>query len=280
MFFLYHRRSAPTGTKLAEALRTAHGVLAPGEGFDTVIRWGSRGPAAASREINPRAAIKKASDKLGSLGLMKAAGVRVPDWDTDPRALMARVNGRPIIGRKREHARGTDIVLVLQERDLRTARDYYVEYIPTKREYRIHVAFGQVIRVQGKFLDQPSEAEAHIRNYEHGYRFRAPRKKLNSSRLSAAVKAVEAHGLDFGAVDLIVGDDGKEYVLEVNTSPACSPITAGAYVVAIADHLGISTEELHLHALDMLSPDQEERDSDDEVPGEGMTEAELEAELA
>ena len=35
-----------------------------------------------------------------------------------------------------------------------------------------------------------------------------------------AIKAVRALGLDFGAVDLILADDTKSYVLEVNTGPA------------------------------------------------------------
>jgi len=49
----------------------------------------------------------------------------------------------------------------------------------------------------------------------------------------AAVSAVEALGLTFGAVDLIVGDDGHTYILEVNTAPACSPRTAREYVNAV-----------------------------------------------
>ena len=43
----------------------------------------------------------------------------------------------------------------------------------------------------------------------------------------------KALGLDFGAVDLIIGQDKQHYVLEVNTGPACAPATLQAYVTAL-----------------------------------------------
>jgi D-alanine-D-alanine ligase-like ATP-grasp enzyme len=39
--------------------------------------------------------------------------------------------------------------------------------------------------------------------------------------------------LDFGAVDLVVDRDNKEYVLEVNTAPALSPLRLQHYAEAL-----------------------------------------------
>lgn len=273
-FFLYHRSSRPTGHVIAEALGFNHGENVPGhEQIDALIRWGSRRTDNAyhgnvTRTVNRPDALGKASDKLGTLRVLRAAGVRVPDFSENPEDL-----SYPFLGRRTQHARGTDVVLCLQRGDIeRRPRDYYVQYIPTKREFRVHVVDGRVIRVQGKFLDRPEEAVAWIRNYKHGYRFRAPRRNLNSSRLSAATNAVAALGLDFGAVDLLIGDDNLEYVLEVNTAPACSPITAKAYVDAFTRMLSIPSTQLRLDALRRLSTDEEDAiETEDEVSTEADT---------
>lgn len=278
MFFLYHRRSRPTGEILATALGCEHSdaLVTPGmHGFiGPTIRWGNRTSPTSDNYmmvLNKAAAIERASNKLGSLELLREAGIPVPDFDTDPEALLERSN-YPILGRRLQHARATDVVLCLQRRDFRRRpRDYYVAYIPTNREYRLHVAGGDVIRVQGKYLDvnyagANGAAAVWIRNYATGHRFRAPNRRLHNARLESAVGAVEALGLDFGAVDLIVADDGSHYVLEVNTSPSCSPRTGAAYVNAFARMLDLDPARINYGALDVLNPEQEERDSEDEVP--------------
>lgn len=264
-FLLYHRRSRPTGHVIADALGVQHGYdLLGGVRPESMIRWGSQAEVSrVNRIVNHSRAIATASNKLESLRLLSDAGVNVPMWSTNPTDL-----DFPYMGRRTHHARGTDIVLCLQKSDYeRQPRDYYIEYIPTVREFRVHVAFGKVIRVQGKFLDRPELAVPWIRNYANGYRFRAPRKKLMSERLNMATLAVETLGLDFGAVDLLISDENKTYVLEVNTAPACSPLTAAAYVTAFQAALEIPDEQVALSRLDILSREQEDGDTEDEVEG-------------
>lgn len=267
MFFLYHRRSRPTGEVLARALNMDHGEFMPGRSIrPALIRWGSRAPGFHGEQtLNGVSAIELASNKLESLAILRDRGIPVPEWDSDPQSLVDRV-GFPILGRRIQHARATDVVLCLQRRDWRRRpRDYYVQYIPTNREYRLHVAGGEVIRIQGKYLDVSEDYLPWIRNYSTGHRFRAPSRRLHSARLDSAVGAVSALGLDFGAVDLIVADDGSHYVLEVNTSPSCSPLTGAAYVRAFCGMLGLDEGRINYDALNVLSPDAEERDSEDEA---------------
>lgn len=276
MYLLYHQRSKPTGEIIAQALNINHGMNANEVDRDLLIRWGSRRDSWIDGEflkvINPFRSIALASDKLQSLQVMDNwevddLRINVPDWDEDPEALAERV-GYPILGRKRHHARGMDVKLCLQRRDYRIrkdgtrASDYYIQYIPTVREFRIHVVGNEVIRVQGKFLDHPNEAVSYVRNFGTGYRFRAPRNRLNRRRLKMAINAVKSLGLDFGAVDLLIGDDGETYILEVNTAPSCSPLTGAEYTTAIARIAGIN-HTLNFEHLNLLSPDYEEGDSDD-----------------
>lgn len=252
MFFLYHRTTRPTGRAIAQALGMSAGVEPPlySSRIDTLIRWGSRVDARAARIINKSNAIAAASDKLLSLRVLEEAGILVPRWSEDPTQLQG-----PILGRRTQHTRGTDIVLCLQRSDWeKNPRDYYTEYIPTVREFRIHVAFGEVIRVQGKYLDFPEQAKPWMRNYGTGYRYRTPRLNLKPDRTDTAVRAVTSLGLDFGAVDMLIGDDDAAYVLEVNTAPACSPMTAEAYVNAFSRELNLTP---NLTALRQLATEEE-----------------------
>jgi glutathione synthase/RimK-type ligase-like ATP-grasp enzyme len=282
LYFQYHRRSQPTGEKIASAFQIENGLDARlAQNREVLIRWGSRKnqflDSHFNKVVNKAQAINLASNKLASLTVFQEweidssllkdnqciddFTINIPHFDQDPEELIKRV-GFPILGRKTYHARGTDIKLCLQRRDFRQKMDYYVQYIPTIREYRLHVVGDEVIRIQGKFLDHPTHSLPWVRNYTTGYRFRGPRKKLRKNRLEMAVNAVKSLGLDFGAVDLIIADDGLGYVLEVNTAPSCSPLTATEYIMAIGRLIG-HNGPYDLSHLDLLSPDEEEMDSDD-----------------
>jgi glutathione synthase/RimK-type ligase-like ATP-grasp enzyme len=137
---------------------------------------------------------------------------------------------------------------------LRAGKDYFAEYIPTAKEYRVHVFNGRIIRVAEKILTDAENACPYIRNHEHGCTFRRPRPELGVFQEAIAASAVQSLNLNFGAVDLIVGDDGNSYVLEVNTAPACSPRTGREYVNAMMEAitaLGVRCEP-NLEALEEL----------------------------
>jgi len=99
---------------------------------------------------------------------------------------------------------------------------------------------------QGKVIDvaQKKRKVGHenrdnqIRNHANGWVFAQPTAAVPDDVLSEAIKAVEYLGLDFGAVDIIVGrDDGKPYVLEVNTSPGLQGETTLKFYAEAVDKL-------------------------------------------
>lgn len=251
MFFLYHNRSYRTGRVLARTLGITFARAAQRVPAETniLIRWGNAQPAPAQEEINSATAINNASDKLRAFRLLQEAGVRVPDFttnpaDTHPPHQCPRAEDL-WFGRARRGFGGRDIQIFHPD-DAEgptpysaAGVDFFTRYIEPKFEARIHVAFGEVIRVQKKYLEFPEHAASeYIRNYANGYRFKSPQRQLNNSRKEAAIRAVEALGLDFGAVDLLVGRaDNQEYVLEVNTAPKCSPFTGRAYIEAFCRRL-------------------------------------------
>lgn len=263
---IYNRRGAPTGRVIATALGVDYASNASMGEEDFLIRWGnSLDPELDNdygRVINSAQGIMNATNKLRSLEILSEAGLNVPAWSEDPEELVEEY-GFPILGRKIRHARGSDIQLCLQKRDYRRRRDFYTVYIPTNREFRVHVVGQEAVRVQAKYLDFPEQKKAWIRNYESGYRFRNPRLRLHSERLQAAVLAVSALSLDFGAVDLIIGDDNSTYILEVNTAPSCSPLTGAAYVNGIANLFEPGEITVNMEPLQLLISDDEDGDTED-----------------
>lgn len=271
MFFAYTRHGRPTGRVVARALSFPHFGYSPPPRGDVLLRWGSqRGDDGAfTHVINPTPALRNASDKLRAFQLMEEAGVPVPSFTTHAESANRwRMGGDvTVLGRTRNGARGTGIYAYERDVPVPMGHELYTEYIPNDREYRLHVVGDEIVRVQRKYLDFPEQRTSeYVKNYANGYRFRAPQRRLNHDREEAAVKAVKALGLHYGCVDMVVDHEGVCYVLEVNTAPSCSPLTAGAYVGRLAPLI----EELtgrevitNYNVLNMLGPGE---DADTEEP--------------
>jgi glutathione synthase/RimK-type ligase-like ATP-grasp enzyme len=240
-FILYHPKSGPTGRQLRDALGIPGGTRIRGNP-ERIIRWGSQRFPEAGGENTP-SSLALASDKLRALRTLREAGILVPDFWTNT-SLQERPGSGVVLGRARKGYGGTDIVAYGPEQVYPAAHEWYSAYVPNTREYRIHVFEERVIRVQGKYLDHPEQhTNPYVKNYAQGFRFRTPDKRLNSDRTEAAINAVSALGLLFGAVDLLIGEDRRAYVLEVNTAPKLAPLTCSQYASAIRGYLGLDEVE-------------------------------------
>lgn len=112
-----------------------------------------------------------------------------------------------------------------------------------RREYRIHVFKGEVILVQKKqrrsgWRENPDYSDT-VRNLDGGWVFGVSTANPSNEVRTAAINAIAACGLDFGAVDILAkGQQGREsevYVLEVNTAPGQGgDTTTERYVAAIS----------------------------------------------
>lgn len=286
-FLAYVKQTRPTGKYMGQELGCRFGIRPPAEyedGLDVLIRWGSRKPMPDSDIVlNAPSAILQASDKLATYRALSRAGLQtLPTFTTMWEATdYAQRTHYWVYGRKRFGMGGKDIILWeagYQEPPPGAANcDFYTTYVPSRREFRIHVVGEKVVRVQAKYHDHPEmdPMGGMIRNYTHGFRFRTPRQELRPRRRMDAIKAIKALGLDFGAVDMIVNGDGGEghTIIEVNTAPSCSPLTARCYAGELANLVALKTAGMIRLAPDLLEAemtlDEVEADEADDGDADG-----------
>lgn len=260
-FLLYHASSHVTGNRLGEYLGIPHGRSTNGQA-DYLIRWGSRtGAGWRPRQdvVNSRSALENNTDKFDAMQQLESAGIRVPNYAESRDAFGDEIE-YPILGRNRNHARGEDIELILQWRDAYlTDNDFFVEYVPTDFEYRMHVVNGEVVQVHEKRLRNEADNHPYIRNSETGWVFLEPRESPPPDSL--AIDAVGALGLDFGAVDVIREEGtGDHYVLEVNSAPSLDEANLRRYGDSFAEIIGRDSVA-GMEAVDWS--DDEDEDADD-----------------
>ncbi len=258
MYLLYSTKTQKTGRILRRVLGIEGGIAAPTHVHDVLIRWGSSAPVryTPELEINSRVAVEAATDKVGSLQILKRKAISVPELFLFNEGMKNLSKHFPLLARNRIHQQGTDILLCMQMEDVKRAmnlgREYGVKYVPTKREYRVHIFKGKSIKASEKiWTDQNRQTyKPWIRNHRNGYTFRQPITKLDDLSRATAKKAVKALGLDFGAVDLIISDNDKVFVLEVNTGPGLIKSGVKKYTTHLAKTLGITINQRILDAIE------------------------------
>lgn len=161
-------------------------------------------------------------NKLQQLQTLAKAGVLVvPPFY---KALL-RTMPYPVLARKLHHVGGRDIIYCRDEqrakRALARGRAYFTRYILSITEFRVWVYRKRHLGTYEKVLAHPEWKHRMIgRNYKNGYAFQLVQTELlSAARTALAIQSVTALGLDFGAVDILVGRDKRDYVLEVNTAP-------------------------------------------------------------
>lgn len=202
--------------------------------YKLVVNWGNSQPFVTHNAtiLNQPSAIRMAANKLVAFGRLRDAGVRVPEFFTEPQAGSSSI----FLARTVLSGSGGDGIVVIRPGDQWPAANLYVKYVRKVTEYRVHVAGGNVLFIQQKkrkLESDQTDDQKLIRNYDNGWVFCPIEMHLVGDAVKEeAVKTCAALGLDFGAVDLIIGKkDGLAYILEVNTAPGLeSPGLIDAYV--------------------------------------------------
>lgn len=200
-----------------------------------VINWGnSKAMLTGSYTwINKPSAITISNNKLSAFQHFRENEIQIPRFTTNKVDAQGWVNdGRSVLCRtKLSGHSGDGIVLASNEAPLVDA-PLYVDYIPKDAEYRVHVAFGEVIDEQRKRKSQHHEGEfsQQIRSHANGWVYCREGILHEGRRSDLACDAVSALSLDFGAVDIIYNKKrDKYYVLEVNTAPGLEGETLYTY---------------------------------------------------
>lgn len=206
---VYSGKSRPSAEKIAQESedinisRTSNGD----------VNWGR---ARANTALNPD--ISKTTNKRLMRELFKEHGVPMPELYQVANPLWGGFRF-PVVGRPDRHTKGrglwkcysqADIIRAVRGTRRKKAATHFMEYVEADREYRVHIFKGKSIRISEKIFNED-------RTYTTG---KPGDIKLRKVR-EAAKLAVEAVGLDFGAVDVLARgpDNDQVWVLEVNSAP-------------------------------------------------------------
>ena len=176
---------------------------------------------------------------------MHKAGVPIPKLlaSSDDRNIDGGEHEWPIVIRNNYHKQGTGFYLCYTmgeiAKAIRKCNDgwYASSLVEKAREYRVHVVKDRVLFVQDKLYVERRHAIAGVHNTgcEKWLWMDWDMLKEADNMLAimcASLDAVKAVGFDFGAVDVMVDEDGKPFVLEVNTAPSLSSGQAKKYGLA------------------------------------------------
>jgi glutathione synthase/RimK-type ligase-like ATP-grasp enzyme len=153
---------------------------------------------------------------------------------------------------------GKGIELLFTKEDLNKLKPetLVTRYFPKKEEYRIHVMGDKEFFVQKKVRNLEVEnPNWFVRNHDNGFKFASGPEFVKDTPkvvIDEAIKAVQAVGLAFGAVDVAYNlKHNRACVLEVNTAPGMEgERTINAYVGAFAAFLGMKGIDAELAIFD------------------------------
>lgn len=217
----------PTGTVLRDLLRE-RGVdvtTRATEAADAVICWGN-GYTGPKPSLNRKATECNKLQQLQKLStLPEGQFVRTVPFFTLAHATTTA--SFPAFARKLSHSGGTDIRMLLEPEHAslfaQNGWNFATKYVPNSQEFRVWVYRRQHLGTYEKVLARPEEFLRSRRfgaNFDNGYAFNlVPGANVPREAVEMAQTAVDALGLDFGAVDILKGRDNQFYVLEVNTAP-------------------------------------------------------------
>ena len=305
--FWYSFSTDKTGAELADLVskelgghKITHGSTLPSAGGDVLIGWGAKPDngfdyslpkAKFDVVINNARNIRDAANKLKALQTLRKAGVTVPVFVEAAgieQALVTKGITFPMFGRSKRHEKGAgtwecwqkvDVDDALKTRKNGKSVGYFVQFVPNKREFRIHVFDGTILQSSEKvwqnnppaafkllkkelyakraakagvtlndstidfvidqiIKDDISLPDNHSRHNTKGWKFQfITNQKTPANIREAAIKAVAALGLEFGAVDCILGEDNNAYIIEVNTGPGLCATMQAKYRDAFVQYI-------------------------------------------
>ena len=234
------------GSKSARALADAIGgrvLKLEGSSYvaksgDTIINWGSsRTPHGAMeisglRVLNPGMAVQIASNKRHAFVDMLQRSVNVPDFWTNQGDIPD--DAFPIVCRTVLNGHSGVGIVIADNRDGLVPAPLYVRYVKKQDEYRIHIIGQSIIAQQRKARRADCEnPNWKVRNHQNGFVFVREGVQPPEDVRVQALAAIEALGLDFGAVDVIWNSQQQRaYVLEVNCAPGLEGQTITDYANA------------------------------------------------
>lgn len=173
------------------------------------------------------------------LNQMTGGGCRTVPWFSG--SVVPRGFRFPALARKMSGHGGTDIVPVFQRQEVpwRVAAgwDWFSTYVPLQTEFRVWIYRDELLDVYEKTMQRPHEYAYVGRNFRNGFDFTHRANGYPIEAVTQAKTAIRALQFDFGAIDMLLGEDGNIYILEVNTAPGVLKSHAEATLAKLADRM-------------------------------------------
>lgn len=199
---------------------------------DTIINWGNSNPNAEWPHpvLNNFAQVGASSNKLVAFNVMREADIQIPQFWTNQEDIPNEAF--PIVCRTILNGHSGAGIVIARNRDELVRAPLYVKYVKKMHEFRIHVGRGgAIISQQRKAIPNGTiPVDTQVRNHANGYIYVREGFETPVQVIEQAQAAIEALGLDFGAVDVIWNQHYRQaYVLEVNTAPGLEGTTVTDY---------------------------------------------------
>lgn len=236
---LPYNQGSASARALADALggrvlRLAGSTFVPRRD-DVIINWGNTDQF--TRATLNNVDLRSATNKRNFFNTMRDAGHQeiIPRFWTNREDIPDEAF--PIVCRTELAGHSGAGIVLADDRAALVSAPLYVEYVKKQEEYRIHVGrINQesiIISAQRKArrADTPDDqVNWQIRNHANGFVYIRNGINPPASVIDVARRALEASGLDFGAVDVIFNArQERAYVLEINTAPGLEGQTIEDY---------------------------------------------------
>lgn len=201
-----------------------------------VVNWGnsqSLPELEDSTIVNHPNNVASAVNKMEMFRLLSDAGVATVAYSESRRHVENnwRTEDSIIYARQLVDSYGGKGIIIIKAEDAMVDAPFYTLGFMSAHEYRVHVAGGKIIDYTKKKRRAGIETNEYIRNSNGGWVFCRDGVTLPYQVADLALRATEALGLDFCAVDILYKKkDNMAKVLEVNTAPGLEGTTLARYV--------------------------------------------------
>ena len=222
-----------------------------------VINWGvSEATSLQQRRLiitNSHSAVANCQNKLATFAALTRHNV--PCLEFSAQAAGARLwmeqDGKIVVRHTTTGHSGAGIQIVRRGEEIPNA-PLYTRYFRKSAEYRVHVAFGNVILIQQKrkrdgFADLEIPNKELVRTHGNGWVFTVNNldcevRNYRAELSAIAINGVAAVGCNHGAVDVLVRheDEGTNAIVicEINSAPSLdAPSTLNAYTEAFVNNI-------------------------------------------
>lgn len=192
--------------------------------------------------------VRSCQDKIRTFQKLNSANVATLEWTVNATTARGWLGGDThVVVRATTTGHSGHGCSIVRRGGTIPAAPLYTRYFRKHAEYRVHVAFGNVILIQQKRKRNDAEMEgdnALIRTHTNGWVFTTQRLSCDSRGYTAALRtlaiaAANAVGAAHCAVDILVNHDTNGMVVcEINSAPALeADSTLTAYTTAFANEI-------------------------------------------